>query len=198
MYELLWGAPEPPAADAKRGAKRDGSASGASGTPDGASGAPDGACESPRWCLRRIAAFGSPRFDTRSVEALHILSADSRFPDLKLGDELPNGNHFLCLIPCDSTDDERAATGALPPAPARAPDRPSRTRARVTAREHAAARHTADADGADATTSRVGPRRVLRPITRRLSRLVHGGRSVARACTRRVSRGGGSCLRRLP
>ena len=50
------------------------------------------------WKLRRIACFGSPRFD-RCNTALHILSADSRFPDLKPGDQLPNGNHFLACFP---------------------------------------------------------------------------------------------------
>jgi len=54
------------------------------------------------WKLRRIACFGSPKFD-RCHEALHILSADSRFPDLRPGDHLPNGNHFLALFPCDET-----------------------------------------------------------------------------------------------
>jgi len=53
-----------------------------------------------RWCLRRIACFGSPKFD-RS-EALHILSADSRFPDLEPGDQLPNGDHFLALFPSNA------------------------------------------------------------------------------------------------
>ena len=50
------------------------------------------------WKLRRIACFGSPRFD-RCNTPLHILSADSRFPDLKPGDQLPNGNHFLACFP---------------------------------------------------------------------------------------------------
>lgn len=47
--------------------------------------------------LRRMACFGSPRFDRR--EALHILSADSRFPDLEPGEQLESGNHFLSLFP---------------------------------------------------------------------------------------------------
>mmetsp|Transcript_22455 Transcript_22455/g.34084 ORF Transcript_22455/g.34084 Transcript_22455/m.34084 type:complete len:351 (-) Transcript_22455:175-1227(-) len=47
--------------------------------------------------FRRYACFGSPRFDRK--EALHILSADSRFPDLTPGSQLANGNHFLALIP---------------------------------------------------------------------------------------------------
>ena len=47
--------------------------------------------------LRRMACFGSPRFDRR--EALHILSADSRFPDLLPGEQLSAGNHFLAVFP---------------------------------------------------------------------------------------------------
>jgi hypothetical protein len=47
--------------------------------------------------LRRMACFGSPKFDRR--EALHILSADSRFPDIEKGKQLASGNHFLALFP---------------------------------------------------------------------------------------------------
>lgn len=47
--------------------------------------------------LRRMACFGSPRFDRK--EALHILSADSRFPDLLPGEQLAAGNHFLAVFP---------------------------------------------------------------------------------------------------
>jgi len=47
--------------------------------------------------LRRMACFGSPKFDRR--EALHILSADSRFPDIEPGKQLASGNHFLALFP---------------------------------------------------------------------------------------------------
>ena len=47
--------------------------------------------------LRRMACFGSPRFDKRP--ALHILSADSRFPDLQPGNQLSSGNHFLAVFP---------------------------------------------------------------------------------------------------
>lgn len=47
--------------------------------------------------LRRMACFGSPKFD-RSP-ALHILSADSRFPDLRPGEQLESGNHFLAIFP---------------------------------------------------------------------------------------------------
>ena len=47
--------------------------------------------------LRRMACFGSPKYDRQS--ALHILSADSRFPDIAPGQQLASGNHFLALIP---------------------------------------------------------------------------------------------------
>ncbi len=50
-----------------------------------------------QFCLRRMACFGSPRFD--SCETLHILSADSRFPNIKPGRQLTPGNHFLALFP---------------------------------------------------------------------------------------------------
>jgi hypothetical protein len=56
---------------------------------------------SRRFCLRRMACFGSPRFN--SQKALHILSADSRFPNIKPGRQLPNGNHFLALFPCENS-----------------------------------------------------------------------------------------------
>lgn len=46
--------------------------------------------------LRRMACFGSPKFDFR--EPLHILSADSRFPDVPPGRHLSCGNHFLALF----------------------------------------------------------------------------------------------------
>ncbi|CAM9981171.1 unnamed protein product [Laminaria digitata] len=50
------------------------------------------------FCFRRMACFGSPCFDDKQV--IHILSADSRFPNLKPGRQLANGNHFLALFPC--------------------------------------------------------------------------------------------------
>jgi len=50
--------------------------------------------------LRRIACFGSPRFDWSGRRALHVLSADSRFPDLTPGSQLASGNHFLAIFPC--------------------------------------------------------------------------------------------------
>eukprot|EP00566_Odontella_aurita_P006496 CAMPEP_0113553868 /NCGR_PEP_ID=MMETSP0015_2-20120614/15842_1 /TAXON_ID=2838 /ORGANISM="Odontella" /LENGTH=602 /DNA_ID=CAMNT_0000454965 /DNA_START=12 /DNA_END=1820 /DNA_ORIENTATION=- /assembly_acc=CAM_ASM_000160 len=51
----------------------------------------------PQFRLRRMACFGSPRYDRR--EPLHILSADSRFPDVTPGRQLPTGNHFLAMFP---------------------------------------------------------------------------------------------------
>ena len=51
------------------------------------------------FCLRRMACFGSPRYDRR--EALHILSADSRFPDVLPGRQLESGNHFLAIFPIE-------------------------------------------------------------------------------------------------
>jgi hypothetical protein len=51
----------------------------------------------PAFCLRRMACFGSPKFDRRT--ALHILSADSRFPDVTPGNQLAAGNHFLAVFP---------------------------------------------------------------------------------------------------
>jgi len=48
-----------------------------------------------------MACFGSPKFD-RSP-ALHILSADSRFPDVTPGEQLESGNHFLAIFPSPTT-----------------------------------------------------------------------------------------------
>ena len=44
-----------------------------------------------------MACFGSPKYDRH--EPLHILSADSRFPDIDPGNHLPVGNHFLAVFP---------------------------------------------------------------------------------------------------
>ena len=51
-----------------------------------------------------MACFGSPKFDRRP--ALHILSADSRFPDLRPGEQLAAGNHFLAVFPVPDENDE--------------------------------------------------------------------------------------------
>lgn len=63
--------------------------------------------------LRRMACFGSPRFDRR--EPLHILSADSRFPDIQPGKHQSTGNHFLALFP-----DPHGEVASFVPKPARA------------------------------------------------------------------------------
>jgi OTU-like cysteine protease len=47
--------------------------------------------------LRRMACFGSPRYDPAC--ALHVLSADSRFPDIVPGKQNVVGNHFLAVFP---------------------------------------------------------------------------------------------------
>mmetsp|Transcript_20893 Transcript_20893/g.45327 ORF Transcript_20893/g.45327 Transcript_20893/m.45327 type:complete len:457 (+) Transcript_20893:116-1486(+) len=56
--------------------------------------------------LRRMACFGSPRFDRCGDPALHILSADSRFPDLDPGHQLKDGNHFLAVFPVEQEEDD--------------------------------------------------------------------------------------------
>ena len=50
-----------------------------------------------KFVLRRMACFGSPKFDKQS--ALHILSADSRFPDIIPGQQAESGNHFMAMFP---------------------------------------------------------------------------------------------------
>ena len=52
---------------------------------------------SPRRKPFASACFGSPRYDRR--EPLHILSADSRFPDIQPGKHQSTGNHFLAMFP---------------------------------------------------------------------------------------------------
>ncbi|KAL7471463.1 hypothetical protein ACHAXS_011822 [Conticribra weissflogii] len=52
---------------------------------------------STQFTLRRMACFGSPKYDRR--EPLHILSADSRFPDVDPRKIRRVGNHFLALFP---------------------------------------------------------------------------------------------------
>lgn len=53
-----------------------------------------------QFALRRMACFGSPKFDRR--QPLHILSADSRFPDVDAHRIRRVGNHFLALFPVDT------------------------------------------------------------------------------------------------
>jgi len=50
-----------------------------------------------RFCFHRVACFGSPWYDDCSP--LHVLSADSRFPHLRVGKQSAKGNHFLALFP---------------------------------------------------------------------------------------------------
>jgi hypothetical protein len=57
---------------------------------------------SSSFVLRRMACFGSPKFDR--YPALHILSADSRFPDVVPGKQQSPGNHFLAMFPEPVTD----------------------------------------------------------------------------------------------
>ncbi|KAL9185088.1 hypothetical protein ACHAXT_002865 [Thalassiosira profunda] len=49
--------------------------------------------------LRRMACFGSPVFGRQ--KPLHILSADSRFPDVDSHCITENGNHFMAIFPVD-------------------------------------------------------------------------------------------------
>lgn len=62
----------------------------------------------PDFCLRRMAAFGSPKFDGR--EPLRILSADSRFPDVAPRSILANGNHFLAMFPLPALEESGASS----------------------------------------------------------------------------------------
>ena len=59
-----------------------------------------------QFMLRRMACFGSPKFDRR--EPLHILSADSRFPDVTPGKQLDSGNHFLAVFPVSKSVGRKA------------------------------------------------------------------------------------------
>jgi hypothetical protein len=56
-----------------------------------------------------MACFGSPKFDRQ--QALHILSADSRFPDLTPGKQLAAGNHFLAMFPEPTLKKQRLRGG---------------------------------------------------------------------------------------
>jgi hypothetical protein len=61
---------------------------------------------SPAFVLRRMACFGSPKYDHK--KAIHILSADSRFPDLRPGQQLSAGNHFLAVFPMEENSNDDA------------------------------------------------------------------------------------------
>ena len=91
VYELLWARADPPSC--------------APPPPDGDN---DEGAPSPRWCLQCIAEFGSPKFDRR-YPPVHILSCDSRFPNLSVEHQLDQGNHFLLLFECDPMDAKEAA-----------------------------------------------------------------------------------------
>mmetsp|Transcript_6496 Transcript_6496/g.20280 ORF Transcript_6496/g.20280 Transcript_6496/m.20280 type:complete len:355 (-) Transcript_6496:179-1243(-) len=93
VYELLWGV-----------------ATGeSSGESSSSSEEQDREEQPPRFCLRCIAEFGSPRFDRRHAP-LHILSCDSRFPNLVPEQMLDQGNHFLLLFECEPDETQRAAS----------------------------------------------------------------------------------------
>lgn len=49
--------------------------------------------------LRRMAAFGSPKYDSKSP--INLLSADSRFPDVRPECIAENGSHFMAIFPVD-------------------------------------------------------------------------------------------------
>jgi hypothetical protein len=59
---------------------------------------------SSTFSFKRIARFGSPAFDRRNARAIHILSADSRFPRIKAGDQRETGDHFLTILPASKTN----------------------------------------------------------------------------------------------
>ncbi|KAL3762372.1 hypothetical protein ACHAW5_011113 [Stephanodiscus triporus] len=62
-----------------------------------------------QFALRRMACFGSPKFDRR--EPLHILSADSRFPDVDPHRIRRVGNHFMALFPVVDLSSCKVDTG---------------------------------------------------------------------------------------
>ena len=64
---------------------------------------------STQFTLRRMACFGSPKFDRK--EPLHILSADSRFPDVEPRRIRKVGNHFLALFPITQLKGEISSDG---------------------------------------------------------------------------------------
>lgn len=90
VYELLWAHADAPCAR-RTPAPEDGDAP-----------------PPPRWCLQCIAEFGSPKFDRR-YPPLHILSCDSRFPNLSHEHQLEQGNHFLLLFECEASEARDAA-----------------------------------------------------------------------------------------
>ena len=61
--------------------------------------------------LRRMATFGSPKFDSRVP--VHILSADSRFPDVSPDAMKENGNHFMAIFPVNALRGYANVTGVV-------------------------------------------------------------------------------------
>ena len=50
-----------------------------------------------KWGVRRMACFGSPKFDDKGC--LNILSCDCRFPDIRGKKNIKSGNHFMAMFP---------------------------------------------------------------------------------------------------
>ena len=50
--------------------------------------------------LHWMATFGSPKYDSKMP--IHILLADSRFPDIALELIRQNGNHFMVIFPVNT------------------------------------------------------------------------------------------------
>lgn len=105
VYELLWAVADPTAAEADVDEEDD---------LDTEEAVRAQRRRSPRWCLKCIAEFGSPRFE-RKTPPLHILSCDSRFPNLSPEQMLEQGNHFLLLFDCEPDEAVHAARDAGAP-----------------------------------------------------------------------------------
>jgi len=54
--------------------------------------------ENKQFCVRPWCYFGFPRYHSQA-DAIHILSADARFPDMRPGWHNRKGNHFLAIFP---------------------------------------------------------------------------------------------------
>ena len=50
---------------------------------------------------------------------MHVLSADSRFPDLRIGEQMEQGNHFLALFPVSLPTRQQELDAALSPSKSR-------------------------------------------------------------------------------
>jgi hypothetical protein len=64
-----------------------------------------------KFLLRRMATFGSPKYD--SNVPVHILSADSRFPDISPEMMKENGNHFMAIFPVNALRGYANITGVV-------------------------------------------------------------------------------------